>query len=110
MNPWTILGWFLVVLVAVSAMSLTLIGLLVLGEKTVARLRCYRLYHRTRNVLPAEGQMWLGRDGYVLKVTNVFDNGVIGCSVGNASWGDSDEEWAERVRGRRLHLVRTGDS
>lgn len=108
MSPWDILGWTLVGMVG-------LVGLLILaGLSFVAYLLYLHLkskvvdlvkHYKTRHIPPLPGQVW-DQGSSTLRITGVYDNGVIRIKCGNASWGDTPEEWQERMKGRRMHLVR----
>jgi len=102
MNPWNIIGWTFIILVAVS------IG----GAITIMifhRIKVEYLYHRSKNIPPASGQTWMqGCDR--LLITNVYENGNIGIAsdglIATTSWGETQEEWRERVKNRRLYLMK----
>jgi hypothetical protein len=98
MNPWTVIGWLILAAVAFKA-----------GARIIPAIiaSCVRLclYLKTRNIPPATGQVW-DQDGALLRV-RVAPAGHVVVIAGNASWGESLEDWRERVRNRRLFLVRS---
>jgi hypothetical protein len=105
MNPWEILGWFLVALVA-TWLLVNLIGPII-GIFWTA-FHEWVLYRRTRNIPPEEGQVW-AEGGKRIRIDRITENGRIVVKIGSMgssiSWSDSPEEWRERVKNRKLHLI-----
>ena len=104
MNPWAIIGWIVLVLIVVPPVFLLLEAL---ARWVGNRWR----WLRTRKIPPALGQTWRQEDAN-LHVERIYDNGRIGIrtSLGmgysNASWSEGLEEWKQRVKDRKLWLVR----
>ncbi len=93
MKPWDIIGWLLLFV----AGTVVLAGILGWVIKYVEHLL-------TRNTPPAIGQRWYqGAD--ILSITSVSDT-LIGIQCIPATWSDTRAEWRQRVRQRRLRLVR----
>lgn len=73
------------------------------------------LYARTRDVEPAVGQVWRTRSGsYQVEVVDVDEDGRVHMTLSpypavsgmHITWADSPSEWRERLRLKRMHLVR----
>ena len=107
MNPWEILGWIIVIWIGLQIVLKLLIVGIDAYEKLRRFLRQYIRHLRTRNTPPAAGQYWYGSSFNSYEVTRVHDNGVIGWRSGNASSGDTPEQWKRRVRNLNLYLGRT---
>lgn len=105
-NPWTILwygfGWALVGVCALGIIGWVTVKIVAPIAEAICRWRRYR---RTRNVAPVPGSVW-DQGGSTLEITRIADNGRICMTTGGASWSDSPSEWTERVRNRRVYLVR----
>jgi hypothetical protein len=106
MNPWTIIGWIVLVLLGASLSAILInVGLLPLARAIDLRVR----HLRTRNDVPAEGQRWL-QGGRMITVQKIMDDGRIVLSTGtggsSSGWSDSPDEWRRRVRNRRLWRAR----
>lgn len=102
MNPWTILGWILLAVLALRTIRFVVIPL-------IGRLRMeatsYVRHLRTRNTPPAEGQTWANKYGECLSVEEVCPNGLIVLQQGCVSWGDDLDRWRQYVRQERMYLL-----
>lgn len=105
MNPWDIIGWIV----------LTFIGTLTFLAVAGISIRVYHKvwlpywkHLRTRNVEPAVGQVWI-QDGSILRITDIYDSGRFGIKCGNGSWGETPEEFKQRIRNRKLYLHQFND-
>lgn len=101
MNPWTIIGWVFLSLLAVLG------ALLVYASVWMFFLwaRRYLKYLKTRNNAIAVGQVWSG-PLHQYYVEQALDDGKFSLKSGTASWGESPDEWKKRVRKERLRRVR----
>ena len=101
MKPWTIIGWIILSCIAVF------IGFLLLALFAVLKNWIGRrvLYYKTRNIPPAEGQRWV-QDDAILEIGKTYPKGHFGIKSGNASWGELPEDWKQRVRSRKLFLLK----
>jgi hypothetical protein len=115
MDPWSIIGWLLVGLIALgTGIGALIVWDLALQPWLVARARHYR----TRKTPPAVGQVWM-QGNSTLTITDITDRGrvcmttqlvVNGRRHGNgASWSDSMGDWHERVANRKLWLLKTDE-
>ena len=104
MSGWEALGW----LVFGCAVAIVLTVIHALWRRIVRPwiVRRWRHY-QTRNTQPAQGQTW-DQCGSQLRIEWVDAQGRVGVSHGGVRWSDSPERWRERVRNRRLYLVRRG--
>ena len=103
MNPWTVIGWaVLSVMALVVATIVAKVGSMI----GAAWLRLVR-HLRTRNTPPAKGQVWIQGDSR-LQIREIYDNGRIGIQAGAGSWSDSPKEWRTRVKNRRVYLAEVG--
>lgn len=105
-NSWNIIG------------LLILIGLALFVAYTIVlrvhrRSRDWYRYFKTKNVLPAEGQLWQSASGTAYYVVSADTDGIQlnhmhpyrymgGCSIG---WTDNLERWNQIKKDRRIHLV-----
>lgn len=109
MDPWTILGWLCVTLVLAPCVFIMLALVVRLANIVLERAAAYRRYLRSRKIQPAAGQIWRQGNNH-LTITRITDTGRICVQISyggtRSSWSDSPEEWANRVRNRRLTLVR----
>ena len=105
MNPWTIIGWAIII-----APTFFIFLMLIASLIKLARDRVY--YYKTRSVTPMKGQIWI-QDNEKLYIQNVYENGNISIMTVNplykhtsscASWSDTQEKWKERVKNRKLYL------
>lgn len=97
MNPWNIIGWGVLGVLALGVL------LIVFGYAKYKVARWWR-YMRSRNIKPAEGQRW-DQDGTILEIGKRWPAGHFTIKAGCASWGETDDDWRNRVRNRRLFLV-----
>lgn len=97
MNPWDIIGWGVI---ALMALCVARIGYGYIKLKAGRWLR----YMRSRNTKPAKGQLW-NQNGTILEIGDRYPAGHFTIKAGNATWGERDEEWENRVRNRKLFLV-----
>lgn len=82
MNPWTIIGWALIILV----LTLILFKIVIPLITTVARV-C-----RTLNTKPTEGQTWtFALSDRVLEITGVYENHI---SVNTYQRGNKNRAYA----------------
>lgn len=121
MDPWTVLGWLLVVVVSlpVLVIGLGIVTTAVVGVslgilkaygalKTIPR-RISRLYKhlRTRNTSPAAGQIWSFRirgGDFNNTISRVWENDDGGLTLrGWASY--TPVSWAKYVRTSKAYLV-----
>ncbi len=100
MDPWKILGWIALALVALWALKISARITVVLMAKLSLRIA----HWKTRNIPPQEGQRWM-QDGSVLEIGKRWPAGHFTVRAGNASWGENDDEWRKRVRNRKLFLI-----
>lgn len=105
MDPWTIIGWLVLLLVG----SLGLRILLVVLIKVVEWVRIYIRSYRCRSIQPREGQIWVGSDSR-FNIRHIYDDGRVCIWIrlpggGDASWSDSPQEWRARVKRRHLWLA-----
>jgi hypothetical protein len=101
-NPWSIIGW-----IVLGAMGVSVLVACWFALETMAMPWLWARWHhlRSRAVSPTAQQMWMqGKTRLTIK--RVADNGRIVMTTGNASWSDSLEEWQDRVKSRRLWLLR----
>ena len=94
-DPWKIIGWGVLAVIACFAVGLAsafLFGFLIARAKRKIAL----------NTPPAEGQVWK-QDGRSLRITAV-DGGVVYVDTGRAKWYESIGLWQQRVRNRNLTL------
>ena len=96
MNPWNIIGWFVVLVVAGC-------GAAIAGAFVVGLLIAMARRKRALRTAPAEGQVWM-QDERRLYINEVRDGRVF-IKTDCASWSDSIAEWKNRVRNRNLTLV-----
>ncbi len=100
MNPWSIIGWVIVALIAlVFALYLLRIAISIL--RMVSE---YIKYLTTRNDVPRENQLWRSHNNTLYSIQHVADNGRITIRTGNASTSYTPEEWKRAVR--NIHLRR----
>jgi hypothetical protein len=105
-SPWSVvgsvLGWIALSLLVLIGLGL---ALTIIGRVSLS-VRRYVRYRRTRKTPPAAGQRWWQGTG-TITVKYIAPNGriVLESASGVASWSDSPEEWAERVKHRRAFLV-----
>ena len=95
MDPWKIIGWGVLLVIACFAVALVatiIAGLLIAMAKRKIAL----------NTPPATGQVW-DQEGKELRIYDVVDGRVL-VRTENASWSESIEFWQERVRNRYLTL------
>ena len=126
MNPWDLLGWFLVTIVGVFVLVRLSLFAMVVGGAVHKAIRHYRLYWTTRNVEPEKGQRWYGKDGWqAYEITNVWtreqlaeewskrawmtnaklpETKRVGVRHGTLSFGEDVERWRVRVKNRKLYL------
>jgi hypothetical protein len=101
MNPWIIIGWIVLAVIAVPIIAKVVLAILEWAAKTAC-------YFKTRNIPPVKGQKW-NQNGTILEIGNRHPNGhftVISDSLGSrALWDQTDVQWRERVRHRKLFLV-----
>lgn len=100
MDPWKIIGWLLL-FAAVLWVIWTICRLIWRARIPVIR---YYLHLKTRNITPKEGQKWW-QEGAVLRIGQRYPKGHFNISSGCASWGETNEDWKQRVRSRRLFLI-----
>lgn len=100
MNPWTIIGWCLVILVMWITIWVT--GY-ILARHIEPFVRTRYRHLKTRRIPPGAGQVWM-QGGSPLEIKRVTEGGRVVMESGNASWSDSPEGWRERVKERRLWL------
>lgn len=100
MDPWKILGWIALALVAWCSLELAARIAAALKEKLSRRIA----HWQTRNIPPQEGQRWQ-QDDAVLEIGQRWPKGHFTVRSGNASWGETDEQWRDRVRNRKLFLI-----
>lgn len=100
MNPWTVIGWGVVLTVALPLA-------VVIGASVWAHLTVLRRHLATRNTPPCAGQVWMHGDA-TLRIKRVTEEGRVIMespgSYGSASWSDDAAGWRVRVRNRRLWL------
>jgi hypothetical protein len=111
-SPWIIIGWCIV---GIGALVAGLLGLFIWDTYVQPWLVGYAQHIRTRKVQPQPWQVWM-QGKTALTITRIAENGRIclttalvfnGRRHGNgASWSDSPEEWRERVKARRLWLLK----
>lgn len=95
MDPWKIIGWGVLLVIACFAVAFVaafIVGFLIARAKRKLAL----------NTPPAAGQVW-DQDGKELRIYDVVDGRVL-VRTENASWSESIEEWNARVRNRYLTL------
>lgn len=102
MNPWTIIGWAIITVPVVLVLFLIIFGVYLKAWMLIQHLK-------TRSIRPAAGQVWM-QNGSRLEITEVTDAGTV-CmttrlSMSRAHFSDSPEGWTERVRNRRLYLLK----
>lgn len=102
MKPWNIIGWAII-----TAVVLPVAYGLWLRFSKAAHL--YWRHLKTRDTPPRKGQRWL-QDGSILEIGERRPTGRFLVRTGNAAWGETDADWATRVRSRRLILVRDAES
>ena len=104
-DPWKIIGWII----------LSFLALWVIKKLAVAMRRLliattrYYLHMKTRSIPPEEGQEWW-QNGEVLHIGKRWPKGHftvhIDSSCSRISWPQTDKEWQERVKSRRLFLIK----
>ncbi len=99
MNPWTIIGWF-VLFVGAFMLAALAIGHILwwLAE--------YAMHVRTREDSPQPGDLWIDEPHH-LRVKHVFPDGRVSLeseiSYGSfCTFSHSAEEWRDRVLRRRM--------
>jgi hypothetical protein len=104
MNPWNILGWLLVIIVAIPV-AFIMLGLIAGFFKLFkGSFDKWLKYYLTRKVKPQEGQLWQQGDS-LLRIGRVHDDGSFTIRSGNASWNETPENWKKRVKNRKLYLI-----
>jgi len=104
MNPWTIIGWAVIVLAAIPVLlwAITTIPLW---------LAARAMHRRTRDDEPQAGDVWIEGSvftkGTLYRITHLFDTGRIGIEIdlpggSKGSWGETREKWRERVKRQKL--------
>ena len=105
MNPWTVIGWTIVVIQCIAA-GLILFKVISICSRYVSH---YVGHLKTRNDKPEKGQSWRldKANGCMIYVDSVTENGMIYLETrpGNASFAYETEKWKEYVRNRRLRRV-----
>lgn len=101
MNPWHVIGW--IVLSVIGFRMIIFIG--AICESLISVFKDWRQHVKTRDIPPREGQEWL-QDKSVLKIGPRWPKGHFTIYTGNASWGETEEEWKQRVRNRKLILIK----
>lgn len=105
MSPWEIVGWLVVVVVS---LPLLFVGFW-LAAILAGRVARYRAYLSSRNTPLREGQVWL-QGTTLLTVEKEHADGHFTIRTGthscNMSWGETPKEWRERVRSRKLILMK----
>lgn len=106
MNGWNLLGWLAFGCAAATVLAVVLILSVVVWQTSLRPwiMRRWRHY-RTRNVTPAQGQIW-NQNGDLLRIEWIDTKGRVGIHIGGTRWSDSPEQWRKRVRYRCLYLVR----
>jgi hypothetical protein len=104
MNPWTIIGWILVAAAAVSVMLPLATALYMWAALRIRRWKDRRHALRTP---PQGGQVW-EQDGTLLAIDKVTDSGMIliATASGMVGWGETLEEWQQRVRCHHVKFLR----
>jgi len=98
-QPWTIIGWLLLIVAAIFALRF----LLALFAVVLAVIYRHVAYLKTRNTPMAEGQEWIQGDS-TLVIGHKYPAGHFNIKCGNASWGETEEEFRKRIRNRKLIL------
>jgi hypothetical protein len=101
MSPWTVIGWILVVVLAIPIILI----LLKLVFMAAGRVGHHIAYWKTRNIAPVKGQLWMGRNERTIFVTEITEGGRVICKSGNSSFSHNQEEWKKYVRDRRLRKL-----
>lgn len=107
-DPWNIIGWIILGIALAWALYFAGVALLSGANYLRATLMVWRRHFRTRNTPPAVDQRWwdpLSNCGYIIYA--IHDNGIISIRSGSSSWGETPEQWRERVRSRRMYLTET---
>jgi len=104
MSPWDILGWMLIALIAIPFAIVIVALLMALLNATRGVLAERIKYYMTRNIPPAEGQLW-NQNGSTLKIGDKYDDGRFVVRIGNSSWIETPADWKKRVRNRKLYLI-----
>ncbi len=100
MNPWNIIGWGVVLAVALPLA-------VVIGATAWEFLAALWRHIATRNTPPRAGQVWMQGDA-TLRIKRVTEEGRVVMEspgpCGSTSWSDDAAGWRERVHNRRLWL------
>lgn len=100
MNPWTLIGWWIVGTVSVILFVILLLCVVMI----LLHLRWFIRYFRTRNVLPKVGQRWLTISGECYRVTHLHSEGGCWVQCGNSGSGFTAAEFRSLVRAHHLVL------
>lgn len=107
MNPWTIIGWGILVIVVAIELAL---ALFVWDTRLEPAIATWAVHRRTRNIAPAPGQVWMRGDGHVT-ITGVIDDKLIWATnrllpdSSGATWSETPDEWRARVKRQRMWLL-----
>lgn len=101
MNPWNILGWLIITILAFIIFFTTVVpvAILILGK-----IKHWQQRRKQASIPPLVGQVW-DQDGSRLRITDIYESGRIGIKSGSASWSDSPEDFAQRRIARKLLLI-----
>lgn len=105
MNPWTFIGWAVIVIAAV-------IVFLVAFNAAFMAVSYAVLRHRALRITPSVGQIWLC-NGERLYITYIYANGNVeisdaprGYKGTRSSWGATPENWKKRLRNSHMILLK----
>lgn len=105
MDPWTILGWLLVAAIAIPILFVMLMASFGLYRLFSSAISDRINHYKTRNIAPEDGQCW-NQNGATLRIGKRHPKGHFTITTGNISWGETDEDWKERVCNRKLFLIK----
>lgn len=113
-NPWLFVGWIVLALIIIK-LSLLFIGytLIAVGN-LLTWVEKFAAYWKSRKIKPVEGQIWKQDGGliYIGRRHEVHDkhfrittyNPTSTGPRNGASWSETDKDWKNRVKRRRVYL------